>query len=183
MFKLLDCILKLFLSILLFFAIGVSSTFVIPFFTAERYEANETPGGNFIVLVGNYDSETNEAWVHAVSWNEYTEKINVYKPYLSPSEGNCDNAPLECTATNIDPGKQLIELRERQENYWLYNKYYVTNEKIIPLYSRIMSPSDSMLGFFLAFIVTPIVLLCIRFCRKRFNNFKVKSNNAIADDT
>jgi hypothetical protein len=38
---------------------------------------------------------------------------------------------------NIDPGKQLIELREHQENFFLYNKYYVTNEKIIPLYSRI----------------------------------------------
>jgi hypothetical protein len=183
MFKLLGCILKFFLSIFLFFAIGISSTFVIPFFTAGRYEANETPDGYFIVLVEINDSENNQTFVHDVSWNEYSENIYDYKPYLSPSEGNCDNAPFECTATNIDPGKQLIELWDRQENYWLYNKYYVTNEKITPLYSRIMSPGDSMLGFFISFIVTPIVLICISFYRKRFNNIKAKSNSVIAVDS
>ena len=157
MFRFLGCILKLFLSILLWFAIGVFSTFVIPFFTAGRYEANETPDRYFIVLVEVNDIENNETWVTDVSWNEYSEKINDYKAYLSPSEGNCDNAPLWCKAKNIEPGKQLIELRERQEDFWLYNKYYVTNEKITPLYSRIMSPSDSMLGFFIGFIVIPFL--------------------------
>jgi hypothetical protein len=183
MFKFFGCILKLFLSIFLFFAIGISSTFVIPYFTAGRYEANETPDGYFIVLVEINDSENHQTLVHAVSWNEYLEKINDYKAYLSPSEGKCDNAPLWCQAKNIEPGKQLIELRDRQENFWLYNKYYVANEKIIPLYSRIMSPGDSMLGFFISFIVTPIVLICIRFYRKRFNNFKAKSNSVIAGDS
>ena len=183
MFKSLGCILKLFLYILLWFAIGIFSTFVIPFITAGRYEANETPDRYFIVLVEINDSENNQTGVQAVSWNEYFDKINDYKAYLSPSEGNCDNAPLECTAKNIDPGKQLIELRDRQENYWLYNKYYVTNEKIIPLYSRIMSPSDSMLGMFISFIVTPIVIHCINLSRKRFKNIKVKSNSAIAADS
>ena len=183
MFKFLGCILKLFLSILLWFAIAVFLTFVIPFFTAGRYEANETPDRYFIVLVEFNDSETNQTWVDAVSWNYYSERINDYKAYLSPSEGNCDNAPLWCRAKNIEPGKQLIELRDRQENFWLYNKYYVTNEKITPLYCRIMDPGDSMLGFLLSFIVTPIALLCIRFCIKRFKNSKTKSNSAIAADS
>jgi hypothetical protein len=40
-----------------------------------------------------------------------------------------------------------------------------------------------MLGFFISFIVTPIVLICISFYRKRFNNIKAKSNSVIAVDS
>ena len=102
---------------------------------------------------------------------------------MSPSVGKCDNAPLSCQAKNIEPGKQLIELRDNQENYFLYNRYYVTNEKFIPLYSRIMHPGHAMLGAIISFIVTLIALLYIRFCRNRFKNFEAKSNSAIAADS
>jgi len=183
MFKFLGCILKLFLSILLLFSIGIFSAFVAPYFTAESYEGNATPDGLFLVLVEINDSENNQTTLRPVRWNEYSEKINNYKAYRSPSEGNCYNSPLWCRAKNIDPGKQLIELRDHQENYFLYNKYYVTNEKIIPLYSRIMDPGHAMLGFFISIIMTPIALLCFRFYRRRFKNYKAKSNNAVAADS
>lgn len=180
MFKFLGWILKFFLSILLSFAIGISSVFITPYFAAERYEYNETPHGLFTVFVETIDNENNQKSVEAVRWREYSEKINDYKAYRSPSEGKCDNAPLWCQAKNIEPGKQLIELRDRQENFFLYNKYYVTNEKIIPLYCRIMDPGHAMLGFFISIIAFPIVLVSFPFFKKRFKKIKAKSNDAAA---
>ena len=68
--------LKLFLAIFLIFAIGISSVFITPYFTADRYEDNETPRGLFTVFVVTSDNENNQKSVRAVRWSEYSEKIN-----------------------------------------------------------------------------------------------------------
>jgi len=180
MFKFLGCILKLFLAIFLIFAIGVSSVFITPYFTADRYDDNETPRSLFTVFVETNDNENNQKSVRAVRWSEYSEKINDYKAYRSPSEGKCDNTPLWCQAKNIAPGKQLIELRDHQESFFLYNKYYVTNRKIIPLYCRIMDRGHAVLGFLISIIATLIVLFGFRFFSKRFKKNKAKSNSSAA---
>lgn len=183
MFKFLGCILKLFLSLILLFAIGVLSVFVTPYFTAERYADNETPHSQFRILVEFNDNESSQSGVRAVRWNEYSEKINNCVAYRSPSEGICANSPLWCEAKNIEPGKQLIKLRYHQENFFLYNKYYVTDGKIIPLYCRITDRGHAMLGFLISLIITPIAILCFRFFGKRYKYFKAKSKSAIAADS
>ena len=122
MLKFLGCIFKISLSIALLFAIGVVSAFVAPYFTAESYEDNETPHIQFRILVETTDNENNQTIVRAIRWDEYLEKIDNYSAYTSPSEGDCSNTPLWCQAKNIDAGKQLIELRYGQENFFLYNK-------------------------------------------------------------
>jgi hypothetical protein len=170
MFKFLGCILKIFLSISLLFALSVISALIAPYFMAQSYEDNETPHIQFRVLVETNDNDNNQTSVRAVRWDEYIDEIDNYSAYTSPSEGDCNNVPLWCQAKNIDSRKQLIELRYGQENFFLYNKYYVTNGKITPLYCRITDRGHAMLGFFISIIVTPIALLFSRFCIRKFKN-------------
>lgn len=180
MFKFIGCILKLFLSFLLFVLIGIFVTFIIPYITAERYEDSETPHREFRVLVEMNDDSNNETSLHAIKWNEYIENINNYKAYRSPSEGRCYNCPLWCRAKNIQPGKQLIEIRYSQKYFFLYNRYYVTHGEIIPLYFRIADRSNAILGLLISLIMTPIALLCFGLVRKRIKNVNDKSNIALS---
>ena len=182
MFKFLGCLLKIFLSFLIFFAIGIFSVLVTPYITAEHYGDNETPHIQFRVLVKNIDNVNKKTNLHAVKWSEYSEDINDYEAYRSPAEGRCNDCPLWCRAKNISPGKQLIELRYYQENFRLYNKYYVTNEEIIPLYLRIMDRGTAMFGFLVSLIMTPIAVLCFGFFWKRFKNVTDKSNGTLPAD-
>jgi hypothetical protein len=124
MLKFLGCILKIFLSISFLFSLSVISALIAPYFMAQSYEDNETPHIQFRVLVETHGNDNNQTSVRAVRWDEYSEDIDNYTAYISPSDGDCYNAPLWCQAKNIDSGKQLIELRYSQENFFLYNKYY-----------------------------------------------------------
>ena len=176
MLTFLGYLLKIFLSFFLFAAIAMLSTFATPYFTAEHYRGSETPHGQFRVLVKVFDDADKQTHLRAATWGEYSENIYDYEVYRSPSEGRCDNCPLWCRAKNISPGKQLIELRYNQENFRLYNKYYVTNEAVIPLYFRIMDPGNAMLGVFLSLILTPTAVLCFGLFRKRLKKLNGKSN-------
>jgi hypothetical protein len=86
-----------------------------------------------------------------------------YKIYRSKSEGQCSDISFWCQATITGPQKQLIELKYSQENYQLYNKYYVVDGKVEPIYFRIMDRGNAMLGFLISIVFTPVVLLFIRF--------------------
>ena len=175
MIKLLGWLLKILLSFFLFVAIAMLSAFATPYLTAEHYRGNETPHGQFRVLVKVFDDADKQTPLRAVTWSEYSEKKNTYEAYRSLSEGGYSNGPLWCRAKNISPGKQLIELRYNQENFRLYNKYYVTNKAITPLYFRIMDPGNAMLGVFLSLILTPTAVLCFGLFRKRLKK-KGKTN-------
>lgn len=61
----------------------------------------------------------------------------------------------------------LVEVRYRQENYRLFNRYYVIDNKIKPLYCRVIHRGHPVLGGKTSVIFTPVALIGFRTCKKR----------------
>ena len=167
--KFFGCLLKILAALILFIGIGVFTIFIAPYLTAENYEYGDTPNGSFRVIVAGVDDGDNEPILGSISINELSElEENVdYKIYRSKSDGRCSNISFWCQATITGPQKQLIELKYSQENYQLYNKYYVVDGKIEPIYFRKMDRGDAILGFLISIVFTPVVLLLLRFSLKK----------------
>jgi hypothetical protein len=167
--KFFGCLLKILAALILFIFIGIFTIFITPYLTAENYEYDDTPNGSFRVIVASIDDGDNEPILGSISINELSElEENVdYKIYRSKSDGQCSNISFWCQATITGPQKQLIELKYSQENYQLYNKYYVVDGKIEPIYFRIMDRGDAIMGFLISIVFTPVVLLLLRFSVKK----------------
>jgi len=183
LFKFVVFIFKILLVLILFIFTGVSFAFITPFFSAESYENNATPCSQFRVIVEVKDNINDQTILRSIRWDEFIELRQTanYKIYRSKSEGRCDNISFWCKAKNISPKKQLIELRYAQENFHLYNRYYVVDNKIYPLYCRIMDRGHAMMGGLFSLFGTPVIFLSLRFCVRKYK--KKKSNKALSTDS
>jgi len=167
--KFIGCLLKLLAALTLFILIGIFTTFITPYLTAENYEYDDTPNRSFRIIVSGIDDGDNGPILGSISIDELSElEENVdYKIYHSKSNGQCSDISFWCQATITGPKKQMIELKYSQENFQLYNKYNVVDGKIEPIYFRIMDRGNAILGFLISIVFTPIVFLLLRFSVKK----------------
>ena len=170
--KFIGCGLKLILALILFMAIGAFTTIITPYFGAENYNPADRPNRLFRVIVEIADEETGERVLGSFPMKELTglQKNVDYTIYRSQSDGRCSGISFWCRATAAGPHKQLIELKYSQENYSLFNKYHVDGDKLEPVYFRIMDRGDAMKGFLVSVVLTPVVVLLLRFVIKKFRN-------------
>ena len=168
--KFIGCALKLILILILFMLIGAFTTIITPYFSAENYNPGDKPNRLFRVIVEIADEETGERVLGSFPMKELTglQQDVDYTIYRSQSDGQCSGTSFWCRATAAGPKKQLIELKYSQENYSLYNKYYVNADKFEPAYFRIMDRGDAMRGFLVSIVLTPAVLLLLRFFLRKF---------------
>ena len=170
--KLIGCVLKFFLALILFMLIGAFTTIITPYFSAENYSPGDKPNRLFRVIVEIVDEETGEKGLGSFQIKELTglQQGADYKLYRSKSGGQCSGISFWCRATAAGFKKQLIELKYSQENYSLYNKYYVDADMFEPVYFRIMDRGSAMGGFLASIVLTPIALLLLRFTVKKFRS-------------
>jgi len=163
--KFIGCLLKIFVALTLFIVIGIFTTFITPYLTAENYEYNDTPNRSFRIIIEGIEDGNNETILGSVSIDELSElEENVdYKIYRSKSDGQCSDISFWCQATITGPQKQMIELKYSQKNFQLYNKYYVVNGQIEPVYFRIMDRGNAMLGFMISIVFTPVIFMLFRY--------------------
>ena len=60
-----------------------------------------------------------------------------------------------------------MEVRYSQENYRLFNRYYVIDNEIKTLYCRVIHRGHAVLGGITSVIFTPVALIGFRTCKKR----------------
>ena len=154
--------------------IGAFTTIITPYFSAENYSPGDKPNRLFRVIVEIADEETGERVLGSFPMKELVglQQDVDYTIYRSQSEGQCSGISFWCRATAAGTTKQLIELKYRQENYSLYNKYYLNADIIEPVYFRIMDRGDAIKGFLVSIVLTPIALLLLRFVIKKFRSRK-----------
>ena len=157
-------------SLILFMFIGVAVALIVPFITAETYAPNDTPHIQFRVVVHAKDKSSDEHVLKVVRWSEYVDSRSAgnFQVYRSDIEGTCTDTPFWCQAENIAPDKQLIELRHGQENFHLFNRYYVIGDQIQPIYFRITDRGHAVMGVMASFVLTPIILVFSMYIVKRY---------------
>lgn len=167
--KFIGCLLKLLVALILFILIGIVTTFITPYLSAENYEYDDTPNSSFRIIVEGIDDGDNGPVLVSISIYELAglEENVDYKIYRSKSDGQCSDISFWCQATITGPKKQMIELKYSQENFQLYNKYDVIDGKIEPIYFRIMDRGNAVLGFLISIVFTPVILLLLRFSVKK----------------
>ncbi len=172
--KFLRVIVTILVILVLFLFVFLVVTFTIPFLTAETYEKNETPHSQFRVIVEVNDPFNDQRILRLVRWDEFvaSRETEKYKIYRSKAEGNCTDISFWCRAESIEPHKQIIALRYGQENFYIFNRYSVIDDQIHPLYCRIIDPGHAMMGVFLSFILTPIILALFHLGVRRYKRRK-----------
>ena len=189
--KLVDFIIRLFKafgivvgSLALFMLVGVGTALLLPFWMAETYAPHDTPHLQFRVIVRAQDVGSGDQVLQLVRWDEYIDlRANGhYEVYRSQTEGACTETPFWCQAENIDTGKQLIELRYGQENFFLFGRYYVVGDQIQPVYCRITDRGHAMMGVMSSFVITPILLVFFLYGVKRYKRRRAGRNLPSSDN-
>ena len=164
-------------SLVLFMFVGVAMALLLPFWTAETYGPNDTPHIQFRVVVRAEDAVGDQV-LQMVRWDEYIAlRVNGnYEIYHSQTEGACPETPFWCQAENIESDKQLIEIRYGQENFYLFNRYYVIGDQIQPVYCRITDRGHAIIGVMSSFVITPILLVFFLYGVKRYKRRRAGRN-------
>lgn len=160
----------------LFVFVGVAAALIIPFITAETYTAMDTPHTQFRVVVVVQDPRRNVPVPRMVRWDDFValRATGNYEVYRSQAEGACTDTPFWCQAKNLESNRQLVELRYGQENFYLFNRYYVAGDQMQPVYCRITDRGHAMMGGLLSLVITPISLVFFRYGVKRYKRHRAE---------
>jgi len=176
----------------LFFLIVAIAITSVPYFTAEHYEADESPSTMFSVVLETYDESLGQSRFHCARWedfqqmqrnnsNEYIETTKltcrdstsyfetVYSTDLSSTEGPCTDISGDFKVEYVDDNTKIVRLNLSHEAMRWQNSYRLENHSIIPLSScTVMSSGICVSIFFVSIFLLPTITLIFRYCNKRF---------------